>query len=86
MYNGLINQIYDFKSYRKERRMGKPKVTIAELRAKNNKMKQSELAEAVGVSTQTIGAWEKDITIIKGEYLLKLCEVLNTTASDLLGV
>lgn len=52
--------------------MGKPKVTIAELRAKNNKMKQSELAEAVGVSTQTIGAWEKDITIIKGEYLLKL--------------
>ena len=49
-------------------------------------MKQSELAEAVGVSTQTIGAWEKDITIIKGEYLLKLCEVLNTTASDLLGV
>ena len=66
--------------------MGQPKVTIAELRARNNKIKQSELAEAVGVSTQTIGAWEKDITIIKGEHLLKLCKILDTTASDLLGV
>ena len=66
--------------------MGQPKVTIAELRARNNKMKQSELAEAVGVTTQTIGAWERDITTIKGEYLLKLCKVLGTTASDLLGV
>lgn len=66
--------------------MGQPKVTIAELRARNNKMKQSELAEAVGVTTQTIGAWERDITIIKGEHLLKLCKVLGTTASDLLGV
>lgn len=66
--------------------MGQPKVTIAELRVRNNKMKQSELAEAVGVSTQTIGAWEKDITIIKGEHLLKLCKILGTTASDLLGV
>lgn len=66
--------------------MGQPKVTIAELRARNNKMKQSELAEAVGVSAQTIGAWEKDITIIKGEHLLKLCKILDTTASDLLGV
>ena len=66
--------------------MGQPKVTIAELRARNNKMKQSELAEAVGVTTQTIGAWERDIPTIKGEHLLKLCKVLGTTASDLLGV
>lgn len=66
--------------------MGQPKVTIAELRARNNKMKQSELAEAVGVTTQTIGAWERDITAIKGGHLLKLCKVLGTTASDLLGV
>lgn len=66
--------------------MGQPKVTIAELRARNNKMKQSELAEAVGVTTQTIGAWERDITTIKGEHLLKLCKILGTTASDLLGV
>ncbi|RSJ33064.1 transcriptional repressor DicA [Streptococcus gordonii] len=65
--------------------MGEPKVTIAELRAKHNKMRQSDLAKAVGVTTQTIGAWEKDITAIRGEHLLKLCEVLNTTASDLLG-
>ena len=39
--------------------MGEPKVTIAELRAKHNKMRQSDLAKAVGVTTQTIVAWEK---------------------------
>lgn len=66
--------------------MGKPKTTIAELRARNHKMKQSELAEAVGVTTQTVNAWEKDITVIKAHHLLKLCKVLNTTASDLLGI
>lgn len=65
--------------------MGEPKVTIAELRAKHNKMSQSDLAKAVGVTTQTIGAWEKDITTIRGEHLLKLCKVLDVTASDLLG-
>lgn len=86
MYNGLVNQIYDFKSYRKEQSMGQPKVTIAELRARHNKMTQVQLAELVGVRPQTINAWEKDITVIKGEHLLKLCKILGTTASDLLGV
>ena len=66
--------------------MGKPKVTIAELRARHDKMTQSQLAELVGVRAQTINAWEKDITSIKAQHLLKLCEVLGTTASDLLGV
>lgn len=66
--------------------MGTPKITIAELRARNNKMNQSELAKAVGVTTQTVSAWEKDITVIKAHHLLKLCQVLNTTASDLLGI
>lgn len=66
--------------------MSNPTITIAELRARHDKMTQSQLAELVGVRTQTINAWEKDITSIKAQHLLKLCEVLGTTASDLLGV
>lgn len=66
--------------------MGTPKITIAELRARHDKMTQSQLAELVGVRTQTINAWEKDITSIKAQHLLKLCKVLGTTASDLLGI
>lgn len=66
--------------------MAQPIITIAELRARHNKMTQSQLAELVGVRAQTINAWEKDITSIKAQHLLKLCEVLETTASDLLGV
>ena len=65
--------------------MPKPNVTIAELRMRENKMSQSELASAIGVSTQTINAWEKDITIIKGENLIKLCRYFNVKASDILG-
>lgn len=66
--------------------MAEPKITIAELRARHDKMTQKELAELVGVRTQTINAWEKDITSIKAHHLLKLCKILGTTASDLLGV
>lgn len=62
------------------------KTTIAELRAKNGKMSQKELAKKVGVTQQTISGWEKDITPIKGEHLIKLCEVLGTTSVELLGV
>ena len=66
--------------------MAQPTITIAELRARHDKMTQSQLAELVGVRAQTINAWEKDITSIKAQHLLKLCEVLGTTASDLFGV
>lgn len=65
--------------------MPKPNVTIAELRMRENKMSQRELASAIGVSTQTISAWEKDITIIKGENLIKLCHYFSVKASDILG-
>ncbi|HEM3687707.1 TPA: helix-turn-helix transcriptional regulator [Streptococcus suis] len=65
--------------------MPKPNVIIAELRMRENKMSQKQLASAVGVSTQTINAWEKDITIIIGENLIKLCRYFNVKASDILG-
>ncbi|NQG98474.1 helix-turn-helix transcriptional regulator [Streptococcus suis] len=65
--------------------MAKPKITIAELRAKNNKMSQKELASKIGVAYQTIGAWKDDITVIKDDNLLKLCEFFGVSSSDLLG-
>ena len=65
--------------------MPKPNVTIAELRMRENKMSQKQLAEAIGVSTQTINAWEKDIRTIKGENLIKLCRYFNVKARDILG-
>lgn len=73
------------KNHTKGENMGQPIITIAELRMRHNKMTQKELAEKVGVSTQTVVAWEKDITTIKAENLLRLCFVLNTTSSALLG-
>ncbi|HEN2499470.1 helix-turn-helix transcriptional regulator [Streptococcus agalactiae] len=65
--------------------MSKPNVTIAELRMRENKMSQEKLASAIGVSTQTINAWEKDITVIRGENLIKLCRYFNVKSSDILG-
>ncbi|HEM2567292.1 TPA: helix-turn-helix transcriptional regulator, partial [Streptococcus suis] len=50
-----------------------------------NKMSQKELASKIGVAYQTIGAWEDDITVIKGDNLLKLCEFFGVSSSDLLG-
>lgn len=39
-------------------------VTIAELRAKHNKMSQRELAKELGVTQTSISNWEKDQTKI----------------------
>lgn len=63
----------------------KPTITIAELRMRENKMSQKQLGQAIGVSTQTISAWEKDITKIQGENLIKLCRYFKVKASDILG-
>lgn len=62
----------------------KPKITILELRAKY-KMSQEEFAESVGVSKQTISAWEKNIKTISIPNLIKVCEKYNIKSSDLLG-
>lgn len=65
--------------------MPKPTVTIAEIRAKNEKMTQLEFGKSIGVSAQTIHSWEKDITTIRTKHLLKICEVYGVKSSDLLG-
>jgi transcriptional regulator, XRE family len=63
----------------------KPKITIAEIRAKHGKMSQEEFGASVGVSAQTVGAWEKDILKISPIYLLRITEKYGVSSSDLLG-
>lgn len=62
----------------------KPKVTILEIRAKN-KLNQKEFGKTVGVTAQTVGSWEKNIKSISAENLIKVCQIYDVRASDLLG-
>lgn len=61
-------------------------ITIAELRARNNKMTQQQLADEIGVHQETVSRWEKDITRITSVQLKKLCLFFNVSADDLLGI
>ena len=61
-------------------------VTIAELRARNGKMTQSELAEHIGTSQTTISSWEKNIEVISAPHLKRLCIFFGVSADDLLGI
>lgn len=65
--------------------MPEPMITIAEIRAKNGKMSQLEFGKSLGVSAQTVHAWEKDITTIRSKHLLKIYEVYGVKSSELLG-
>lgn len=62
------------------------KVTIAELRATNGKMTQTELAMKIGTSQTTISTWEKDISVISAPHLKRLCLFFNVSADELLGI
>ncbi|MFU2163831.1 helix-turn-helix domain-containing protein [Streptococcus pluranimalium] len=61
-------------------------VTIAELRAKHNKMSQRELAKEIGVTQTSISNWEKDQTKIAGEHLISLALFFNISTDDILGI
>lgn len=61
-------------------------ITIAELRAKNGKMSQKELAKNIGTSQTTISSWEKDINVISAPHLKRLCLFFNVSADDLLDI
>lgn len=60
-------------------------ITIAELRARHNKMSQQKLADEIGVSVDSVRRWEKNIYSISAENLVKLCKYFNVSADDLLG-
>lgn len=51
-----------------------------------NHLKQSDLANFLGVSTGQITAWKKRGTTPPAEYLINICKFLNITIFELLGV
>jgi len=60
-------------------------ITIAELRARNNKMSQQKLANEIGVGVDSVRRWERDIYTISANNLIKLATYFNVSSDDLLG-
>ena len=52
---------------------------------KMRRMSQGDLAEAVGVSSRVISAWERQETEITIKHAKKICEVLDCTFEELIG-
>lgn len=61
-------------------------VTIAELRAKKNKMSQRQLAKELGTTQTSISRWEKDPLSINAENLVKLCIYFQVSSDSILGL
>lgn len=61
-------------------------VSIAELRARNNKMSQSELAEKLNVKQSQISRWEDNPLSISSKNLIKLALYFNVSVDELLGI
>ncbi|MDO4667494.1 MAG: helix-turn-helix transcriptional regulator [Streptococcus sp.] len=61
-------------------------VTIAELRARNNKMTQAELAKLLGVSQMTVSYMERNQLKITGDKLIKLAKIFKVNTDELLNI
>jgi len=61
-------------------------ITIAELRARNNKMSQQELADNIGVGVDSVRRWERNIYSASAENIRKLALYFNVSSDDLLGI
>lgn len=56
--------------------------TLKELRARKN-MTQTEVADKIGVSTQTYNAWEKDISNVSIGKVCVLAEFFGVTIGEI---
>ena len=61
-------------------------VTIAELRARTNKMTQAQLAKLLGVSQMTVSHMERNQLNIRGDKLIKLAKIFNVNTDELLKI
>ena len=61
-------------------------VTIAELRARNNKMTQAQLAKLLGDSQMTVSHMERNQLNIRGDKLIKLAKIFNVNTDELLKI
>ena len=60
-------------------------VNIAELRARHNKMTQSELAKELGTEQANISRWEKNPLSMNSKNLIKVAIYFNVSIDELLG-
>lgn len=61
-------------------------VTIAELRARKNKMSQRELAKELNTTQTSVSRWEKDPLSMNAESLVKICLYFKVSSDDILGL
>lgn len=61
-------------------------VNIAELRARNGRMSQKELAEKLDVSAASISQWENDPLSMSSKSIIKVCLFFGVTSDELLGI
>lgn len=61
-------------------------VSIAELRARNQKMTQKELADKLGVEQSQISKWESNPLSMSSKNLVKVAIFFGVTTDELLGV
>ena len=61
-------------------------LTIAELRARNGKMTQKDLAKSLNVSQSAISNWEKDQLSIDGRRLVEIAIFFKVSTDELLGI
>lgn len=61
-------------------------LTIAELRARNGKMTQKDLAKSLNVSQSAISNWEKDQLSIDGRRLVDIAIFFKVSTDELLGI
>ena len=58
------------------------KVSLKAMRVNAN-MKQTEVAEKLGISTLTLQSWESEKTFPKVNQLMELCEIYGCTIDDI---
>lgn len=61
-------------------------LTIAELRARNGKMTQKDLAKSLNVSQSAISNWEKDQLSMDGRRLVDIAVFFKVSTDELLGI
>ena len=61
-------------------------LTIAELRARNGKMTQKDLAKILNVSQSSVSNWEKDQLSIDGRRLVDIAIFFKVSTDELLGI
>lgn len=58
---------------------------LAQARARSG-LSQKDLADKMGVTQQAIAAWERKITAVRSDTLMRLASILGISSDELLGI